>query len=150
MKSKHLTPGARKRLSIAEEIVHGPPLLLIDEPLTGLDPKDIAILMNVFREMVNQDRTVVATAHSPASDVFQLFDTLLLLSKGRVAYMGPTNAAVNYFSEFPALQFNPSQYFNPADFLLDISGCLLKNIAVSHYWIASYLRYLSFKFDVIG
>ena len=64
VKAKHLTPGARKRLSIAEEIVHGPPLLLIDEPLTGLDPKDIAILMNVFREMVNQDRTVVATAHS--------------------------------------------------------------------------------------
>ena len=63
VKSKNLTPGARKRLSIAEEIVHGPMLLLMDEPLSGLDTKDIAILMNVFREMVNQDRTVVSTAH---------------------------------------------------------------------------------------
>lgn len=66
----------------------------------------------------------------PTSDVFQLFDTLLLLSKGRVAYTGATDRAVTYFSESPAMQFNTSLYFNPADFLLDISGCLLKNIAV--------------------
>ncbi len=55
--------GALKRLSIAEEIVHGPPLLLIDEPVTNLDAKDVAIVMNVFREMVNQDKTVIATVH---------------------------------------------------------------------------------------
>lgn len=35
VKSKRLTPGAKKRLSIAEEVVHGPSLLLIDEPLVS-------------------------------------------------------------------------------------------------------------------
>ncbi len=45
-------------------LVHGPPLLILDEPITGIeDPNDVAVLMNVFREMVNQDRTVIATFH---------------------------------------------------------------------------------------
>jgi ABC-type multidrug transport system ATPase subunit len=63
VKSKDLSPGELKRLSIAEEIVHGPMLLLVDEPVTGLAPKDAAMVMNVFREMVNQDRTVIVTLH---------------------------------------------------------------------------------------
>jgi ABC-type multidrug transport system ATPase subunit len=63
VKSKDLSPGELKRLSIAEEIVHGPMLLLVDEPVTGLAPKDAAVVMNVFREMVNQDRTVIVTLH---------------------------------------------------------------------------------------
>ena len=62
-KVKHITPGERRRLSIAEEIVHGPSLLLIDEPTTDLDIHDESIMMMTFREMVNQDRTVIATAH---------------------------------------------------------------------------------------
>lgn len=62
-KVKYLTPGQRKRLSIAEEIVFGPTLLLIDEPTTGLSPVDESVMMMTFREMVNQDRTVVATLH---------------------------------------------------------------------------------------
>ncbi len=63
-KTKRLTPGELKRLSIAEEIVHGPSLIYLDEPITGIeDPNDVSVLMNVMREMVNQERTVVATVH---------------------------------------------------------------------------------------
>jgi ABC-type multidrug transport system ATPase subunit len=64
VKAKSLTIGERRRLSIAEEIVHGPGLLLIDEPTTFQDIRDEAIMMQTFREMVNQDRTVVAAVHT--------------------------------------------------------------------------------------
>ncbi len=64
MKSKHLDPGSLRRLSIAEEVVHGPSLLLVDEPITGLGNKDASIIMTgTFRELVNQDRTVIVTLH---------------------------------------------------------------------------------------
>jgi ABC-type multidrug transport system ATPase subunit len=63
-KAKLLTRGELRRLSIAEELVHGPYLLLIDEPTTDLDIRDEAVLMSTFRELVNQDRTVVATMHN--------------------------------------------------------------------------------------
>lgn len=60
---KDLGPGDRRRLSIAEEIVHGPSLLLIDEPTTDLDIRDVSTLLMTFREMVNQDKTVICTVH---------------------------------------------------------------------------------------
>lgn len=62
-KVKSLTKGELRRLSIAEEIVHGPSLLLIDEPTTGLTPQDESVMLRTFREMVNQDRTVVAAMY---------------------------------------------------------------------------------------
>ena len=62
-KVKQLTAGDVRRLSIAEEIVHGPSLLLIDEPTTGLNMTDVATMLRTFREMVNQDKTVIATLY---------------------------------------------------------------------------------------
>ena len=63
-KVRYTTPGERRRVSIAEEIVSGPSLLLIDEPTTDLDAHDEAVMLQTFRELVNQDRTVVAAMHN--------------------------------------------------------------------------------------
>jgi len=121
-----LTLGERRRLSIAEEIVHGPPLLLIDEATTGLDTLAESVMMRTFREMVNENRTVVATVHQPSAQVFELFDTLLLLSKGQVIYHGPASQAVNYFMQSPN-SFPFKEYSNPGDYLTDISGGFLED-----------------------
>jgi len=121
-----LTIGERRRLSIAEEIVHGPPLLLIDEATTGLDAIAESVMMRTFREMVNENRTVVATVHQPSAQVFELFDTLLLLSKGQVIYHGPASQAVNYFIQSPN-SFPFKEYTNPGDYLTDISGGFLED-----------------------
>lgn len=123
-KAKLLSPGEIRRLAIAEEMVHGPKLLFLDEPTSGVNLAESAVLMSTFREMVNQDRTVIVTVHQPLLEVFSLFDTLLLLSKGRVIYFGPVNQASTYFSSGP-WQFDPSHYHNPADFLAEISGVLV-------------------------
>lgn len=120
-KVRKLNSGEFKRLSIAEEMVHGPKLLFMDEPTTGVSIFEQAIMMATFREMVNQDRTVVATIHQCAPEVFKLFDTLLLLSQGRVIYHGSTAGAAQFFTMSP-FQYSDSLYSNPADFLVDISG----------------------------
>jgi ABC-type multidrug transport system ATPase subunit len=120
-KTKFLNNGELKRVSIAEEMVHGPKLLYMDEPLTGISMAETSVLMNTFREMVNQDRTVIATVHQPSSDVFKLFDSVLLLSRGRVIYSGPVTNATAYFTNSP-FQYNLSTYNNPADFFADVSG----------------------------
>ncbi len=132
-----MTPGQRRRLSIAEEIVHGPNLILLDEPITSLPPKDASVIMTgTLRELVNQERTVICTMHQPPAAVFSLFDTLALLSKGRLIYIGKADEAVSFFIESPTLQFDFQEYANPADFLHDISGCLIynKKVFVSLYF----------------
>ena len=120
-KAKKLNSGEWKRLCIAEEMVHGPKLLLMDEPTTGISLVETSILLMCFREMVNQDRTVVATIHQPNADVFKLFDTLMLLSQGRVIYHGNASKAAAFFTSSP-FQFQMTGYTNPADFIADIAN----------------------------
>lgn len=129
VKAKDLSAGDFRRLSIAEEIVHGPALLLIDEPTTGLPIKDVASMLMTFREMVNQDKTVVATIHQPSAAAFRVFDTVMLLSRGRVIYHGNVEKAQIFFLDSP-YGFSPAGYDNPADYLLDISAGILKDANV--------------------
>jgi ABC-type multidrug transport system ATPase subunit len=63
-KTKNLSAGCLRRLSIAEEVVCGPTLVFVDEPTTSLDVRETSIIVTgVLRELVNQDRTVVVTMH---------------------------------------------------------------------------------------
>jgi ABC-type multidrug transport system ATPase subunit len=129
-KCKSITHGERRRLSIAEEIVGGPSLLLIDEPTTELDDiHDTSVMMQCFREMVNQDRTVVCAMHKPSERVFHLFDTVLLLAKGQVVYFGDVSEAVRYFTGLPN-PYSIGEFKNPADFLTDISGGYAATVTV--------------------
>lgn len=88
-------------------------------------------MTGTLRELVNQERTVICTMHQPSGPVFALFDTLILLSKGRLIYAGKADEAASFFIESPTLQFDFKEYANPADFLYDISGCLIYNKKVN-------------------
>jgi hypothetical protein len=97
-----------------------------------LDVKDAAVIMTgALRELVNQERTVICTMHQPSAEAFALFDTLVLLSKGRLVYMGKAEEATAFFINDPKLQFDIKEYANPADFLFDISACLIYNKMVT-------------------
>ena len=58
-----MTPGELRRISIAEEIAVGLPLILIDEPISNLDSADAALIMSSLGEMIKQQRTVIITAY---------------------------------------------------------------------------------------
>ena len=116
-----MSKGDLRRLSIAEEIVHGPSLLLIDEPTTNVDIRDVSTMLSAFREMVNDEKTVIATMHNPTHEAFKVFDTLMLLSRGRVIYHGSVEGSQDFFVQSP-FAFNNKGYENPADYLLDVSA----------------------------
>ncbi len=128
---KRLNSGELKRLSIAEEIVHGAKLLFLDEPTTGVSLLETSILLLTFREMVNQGRSVISTMYQPTAESFKLFDTLLLLSKGRVIYHGPAANGANFFVASP-YAYDISNYNNPADYLTDIAGGFLPDSKVCY------------------
>ncbi|CDF34030.1 unnamed protein product [Chondrus crispus] len=115
---KGISGGERKRVNIANELLHSPSLLLADECTSGLDSSSAYTVINLLRQLCEEGRTVIATIHQPSSQMFALFDHILLLAAGRVAYFGPPAKVVEYFQGigFPF----PTHAYNPADYILEL------------------------------
>jgi energy-coupling factor transporter ATP-binding protein EcfA2 len=101
-----LSTEARKRLTIAVELVALPLVLFLDEPTSGLDTRAAVIIANVMRDICRRGVTVVATIHQPSAAIFSMFDDLMLLKRGGfLVYAGPLgpncSTLINYFSAVP-------------------------------------------------
>ncbi|XP_042225060.1 protein scarlet-like [Homarus americanus] len=112
---KSLSGGERKRLAFATEILTDPPLLFCDEPTTGLDSFNAKKLVKMMREMAARGKTIVCTIHQPSTEVFLMFDKLLLLAEGRLAYIGSSSGALEFLD---GLGHKCPSTFNPADYYI--------------------------------
>lgn len=65
---------------------------------------------------VKEKKTIIATVHQPSSQMFHMFDKLLLLCNGRMAYFGDVNQIVPFFQ---TIGFEISPHYNPADFIME-------------------------------
>ena len=92
-------------------------ILLADEITSGLDSYAALSVMKVLKKMTERGVTVITTIHQPSSQIFQMFDKLLLLSNGEEVYFGKANRAIDYFDR---LGFVLPIGWNPADYFLDI------------------------------
>ncbi|CAL9056170.1 unnamed protein product [Musa banksii] len=92
-----ISGGERKRVCIGHEMLVNPSLLLLDEPTSGLDSTAASRLVATLGGLARQGRTVVTSVHQPASRVYQMFDSVLLLSEGSCLYFGKARDAMDYF-----------------------------------------------------
>ncbi|KAM7253061.1 hypothetical protein ACFE04_008659 [Oxalis oulophora] len=111
--------GERKRVSIAHEMLINPSLLILDEPTSGLDSTAAYRLVTTLGSLAKKGKTIVTSMHQPSSRVYQMFDSVLVLSEGRCFYFGKGSDAMAYFQ---SVGFSPSFPMNPADFLLDLAN----------------------------
>ncbi|XP_055957681.1 uncharacterized protein LOC130013129 [Patella vulgata] len=113
-----LSGGEKKRLSIACELLTNPDIMLLDEPTSGLDSSTAySLMVQVKRYAEMYNKAVIVTIHQPSSQIFHMFNTLLLLADGHVAFFGKADSALTFFEEF---NFVCEPHFNPADFLLEL------------------------------
>mmetsp|Transcript_17197 Transcript_17197/g.43854 ORF Transcript_17197/g.43854 Transcript_17197/m.43854 type:complete len:757 (+) Transcript_17197:132-2402(+) len=115
--TRGLSGGERKRTSIGVELVSNPSLLFVDEPSSGLDSHTALLVVDTLRSLARTGRTIICTIHQPSFEIFRMFDSLLLLEHGRVAYKGPIASLVPFFE---AHGFVLPPYKNPADFMFDV------------------------------
>jgi ABC-type multidrug transport system ATPase subunit len=114
---KVLSGGEKKRTSIAVQLVSAPSILFLDEPTTGLSATDSLQVACLLSSMAKSGITIVCSLHQPRTDIFKLFDNLLLLSLGNTAYFGPTRGAESFFERM-GYETPPSESL--PDFLLDV------------------------------
>ena len=80
------------------ELITDPSLIFLDEPTTGLDSFTATSVMETLGDLARKDnRTVISTIHQPNSDIFDMFDRLVLLAKGKIIYFNQASLSVEYF-----------------------------------------------------
>jgi ABC-2 type transport system ATP-binding protein len=80
--------GMRQRLGLAAALLGDPDVLVLDEPLNGLDPQGIRWLRTLLRERAASGRTVLLSSHL-LSEVAQTVDHVVVIHNGRLVYQGP-------------------------------------------------------------
>ncbi|OMJ90764.1 hypothetical protein SteCoe_6843 [Stentor coeruleus] len=111
---KGLSGGEQKRVSIGNELISYPKVLILDEPTSGLDSYTSQHLIEVLQAQAHLGRTIIFTIHQPNSKMFSMFDRLILMSEGEFLFQGPTTEVVKYFSDIGYQcphEINPPEYF---------------------------------------
>ncbi|KAL3952046.1 hypothetical protein ACCO45_013763 [Purpureocillium lilacinum] len=74
--------GEKRRVSIGVQLLANPSVLFLDEPTTGLDATSAFQLVRTLKALARKGRTVITTIHQPRSEIWDLFDNLIVLSRG--------------------------------------------------------------------
>jgi len=79
---RQLSKGYRQRVGLAQALVHEPPVLILDEPMSGLDPNQAAEIRELIKE-IGRERTVILSTHD-LGEVQVTCDRVLIISKGQL------------------------------------------------------------------
>jgi ABC-2 type transport system ATP-binding protein len=79
--------GMRQRAKVAAALVHDPPVLILDEPFNGMDPRQRLHMMDLLRGMAGEGRTILFSSHI-LEEVERLSDRVLVVVAGRLAAAG--------------------------------------------------------------
>ena len=90
-KTNILSHGMQKRVSIARAILHDPPIMLLDEPETGLDQEALSVLSSAINQSERGQRTVLMVTHSLERG-WALGDRIAILVRGNIVYENTTTS----------------------------------------------------------
>lgn len=86
--------GMRQRLGLAAALLGDPEILVLDEPMNGLDPQGIRWLRTLLRERAESGRTVLLSSHM-LTEAERTVDDVIVIHRGRVAHQGPIGALIH-------------------------------------------------------
>lgn len=109
--NKKISGGQRKRLNIALELIREPAVLFLDEPTSGLSSRDSENIMDLLKELSLKGKLVFVVIHQPSSEIFKMFDKLLILDTGGyLIYNGnPVDSIIYFKSKVHHANWNESE-----------------------------------------
>jgi ABC-2 type transport system ATP-binding protein len=95
---KAFSLGMRQRLGIAAALLGDPPILLLDEPVNGLDPEGIRWIRQLMRRLADEGRTVLVSSHL-LSELALVADHLIVIARGRLLAVTTTAEFIERYSD---------------------------------------------------
>ncbi len=94
-KVKTFSQGMKQRLGIAVALVHNPKLVILDEPINGLDPQGIADIRNLILRLSSEEKKTVFISSHLLSEMELIADSLLIIDKGKKIVEGRMDDLIN-------------------------------------------------------
>ncbi|KAF6818820.1 ABC transporter [Colletotrichum plurivorum] len=111
--------GEKRRVSIGVQLLSNPSVVFLDEPTTGLDATSAFQLVRTLKKLASKGRTVITTIHQPRSEIWDLFDNIIILSRGGPVYSGLAKDCAPWFG---GMGFKLPPFVNPAEFFIDVAA----------------------------
>jgi ABC-2 type transport system ATP-binding protein len=92
--------GMKQRIKVAASLVHDPPVLILDEPFNGMDPRQRLHMMELLRRLAAEGRTILVSSHI-LEEVERLAETILVVVAGRLAAAGDFRAIRRLMTDRP-------------------------------------------------
>lgn len=94
--------GMRQKLSLARSLLHSPPVLLLDEPTSAMDPASARLVRNAIKTLRSEDRAIIVCTHNLA-EAEELADKIAIIRAGRIIALGTS-------SELKQKLLGPAEY----------------------------------------
>jgi len=111
--------GMRQRIKLAQALIHDPELLLLDEPLSGIDPIGRRESLELFRELARRGKCLLVSSHE-LEELEKLTDHVAIMARGRIAAVGTLTQIRDVLDDHPlSIRINSDQNRRLAAALLD-------------------------------
>ena len=123
-KLRGYSKGMRQRIKLAQALLHDPELLILDEPLSGIDPLGRQEMLALFHELAAQGKCLLISSHE-LEELEKLTNHVAILSRGRIAAVGTLQQIRDLLDDYPmsvrVVLDDPKEL---ARYLLDVDGVL--------------------------
>jgi ABC-2 type transport system ATP-binding protein len=114
-----LSKGMVQRLSVAQAMIGQPSLLVLDEPMIGIDPAGVVHFRSLFRRFVSDGGTIIMSSHI-LSEVETLCNTLTIIHSGRLVFRGEVKEFIQTALKSRLIEVELQPF--PDDLLVEIQG----------------------------
>jgi ABC-2 type transport system ATP-binding protein len=112
--------GMRQRIKLAQALLHDPQLLLLDEPLSGIDPIGRRESLELFRELARRGKCLLVSSHE-LEELEKLTDHVAIMARGRIAAVGTLTQIRDLLDDHPlSIRVSCDQNRRLASALLDL------------------------------